>query len=991
VKSKPPPPLPPAPIGELAAEVFRRDVFPEEIAYITERRRAAGSAHGAVPDPTPVVTAHNGLVGVALSGGGVRSATFNLGLLQALHRRGILPHVDYLSTVSGGGFVGASLTALVRAPGSAFPFAYTEREGEPAPLTYLRNNCDYLAPGGYFDYARMIGLLFRGIMLNVLMLFPFVVAMSAGVSVAYRHRLVMLDQHPGASPWSWVGVTWLTPWAMAVGFGWTLLFPLISLGYRVRLFHKRRGGDRAAGRGIYWRDWYERSFGACLTLTLVAIAVDLQPVLLHYFHRAYDRGGLTFTGVAGAVSIVGSLAAGRAASILKEHGRIVGLVVAGVVGPLLPFSAYLFLAHALAYGELEKVLGFAPDLPLLGLAVVLFAVFYALVDVNASSMHGFYRDRLSRAYLMTGAGGGELRPEDEVSLADICQAGSGAPYHLFNATLNLEGAQTGLPRGRRSDYFMFSKHFVGSSHTGYCRTEHVEATFPFMHLATAMAVSGAAAAPNMGPLTSRALVFLMAALNIRLGYWLPNPRRIAAVVARHGERARDVLARRLFRPGPMCLFREMLSLLDAEGEGVNLSDGGHLENTGLYELLRRRCRYIVAGDAETDPGLKFHGLADVMRYARIDLGVELDIPLDDLVLDAGGHCRRHCAFGRIHYPARGDEPPEVGYLLYVKASVTGDEDGIVSEYRSRSPDYPHEPTSDQFFDDRQFEAYRALGFHALDGLFEPLDAGVETHPITYPELVDRFRNLELALSPHADAADDGSPLAAQWAQVEERIAAPALAWYALELYPELGREAGDARPADPAEGLRRVLPVVNLQLRLMESIVVALDLTQQRNRDHAGHRGWMNLFRRWAAAPSFRRGYAALISAYSTGFQHFCEHALGLTAHLVWAPAAPRGAAGRLVLWIGDPGGDGFPVGETTLGDGAPSSAGIALRAGFDSADLRHSARHQLDVYLRGERIPGHDGGAATNPGHDGSAAIKPPGHDEGAAPKPPGQTAAVG
>src|SRR5262249_14806143 len=194
--------------------------------------------------------------------------------------------------------------------------------------------------------------------------------------------------------------------------------------------------------------------------------------------------------------------------------------------------------------------------------------------------------------------------------------------------------------------------------------------------------------------------------------------------------------------------------------------GGHLENTGIYELLRRRCRFIIAGDAEGDPLMQFHGLADVMRYARIDLGVEIDIRLDDFRLDEHGCSRQHCAFGRILYPSSEGAPPEVGYLLYVKASLTRDEDGVVAEYRCRSPEFPHESTADQFFDERQFEAYRSLGYHAVDGLFDPIDSGADPPALTYPELADWFHGVELALSPHVDAVDRGEALSSARTEIE---------------------------------------------------------------------------------------------------------------------------------------------------------------------------------------------------------------------------------
>lgn len=955
-----PPPLSAEPISELASETFHREVFPEELAYIEDRWAASGSERDASAIAAPVPTTGNGLVGVALSGGGIRSATFNLGLLQALHRRGILRHADYLSTVSGGGFVGGALTSLIRAPGASFPFPHVQREGEPASVTYLRNNCNYLAPRGLSDYARVVGLLLRGILLNMLILAPLVVAVSVGVAEAHRSRLLdLVERTPDAPPWAWGNMVWLTPWAMGAGVAWALAFPLVSYLYRLRYFRAQQRGDRTVTNSLRARDLYERSFGTCVLVTVGALALDLQPVLLHYFHRSHEKGGVPWTVLSGALSVGASLAAGRALTLLKKHGRAVAIVVAGLLGPLAPIAAYLVLTDALVYRHLGPILGVHPSLVLLAAAAVLFVLLHVSTDINATSMHGFYRDRLARAYILGASPSGAPRPEDDVGLDQICQEGSGAPYHLFNATLNLQGATQGLPRGRLSDYFLFSKHFLGSTHTGYCRTEHAVAAFPFIHLATAVAVSGAAAAPNMGAFTNRTLVFLMAALNIRLGYWLPNPRRVAAVAAQEGARAREKLARRPLRPGPTYLLREMMSQLDAEREFVNVSDGGHLENTGIYELLRRRCRFIVASDAECDPAMDFHALADVMRYARIDLGVEIEMRLDDFALDERGCSRRHCALGKIRYPARPGEPAETGYLLYVKASLTRDEDGVVAEYRARSPEFPHESTADQFFDERQFEAYRSLAYHAVDGLFEPEEPGAGPCRLTYPELVDWFHGVELALASHAEAADAGGPLTVPWAEVEALLREPALSFYAREIYPEL-RAEGDPPPPPSAERLRLVLPVALRQLQLMERVFVTLALEEPRNRDAPGNRGWMNLLRRWAAAPSFRFAYLALISSYSTAFQHFCKHALDLPVDYVWTPAEPgppptpldvaalAAAPERFVLTIHEPGGESFVIGDAHVDRAQPGApqVSITLRPGFDSVDLRRGARRRLDRLL---------------------------------------------
>ena len=91
-------------------EPFLQDVFPAELEEINQRRRALHLP--AVPSDSAPST-KLALVGLSLSGGGIRSATFSLGVIQALAKHGLLKTVDYLSTVSGGGFIGSCLSSLL--------------------------------------------------------------------------------------------------------------------------------------------------------------------------------------------------------------------------------------------------------------------------------------------------------------------------------------------------------------------------------------------------------------------------------------------------------------------------------------------------------------------------------------------------------------------------------------------------------------------------------------------------------------------------------------------------------------------------------------------------------------------------------------------------------------------------------------------------------------------------------------------------------------
>jgi hypothetical protein len=371
---------------------------------------------------------------------------------------------------------------------------------------------------------------------------------------------------------------------------------------------------------------------------------------------------------------------------------------------------------------------------------------------NSNSLHRLYRDRLSKAFLFdptqrvqTGAlfgrkikagaetdpalRGSDLKPLETRRVSELNPAL--APYHLINAALNIEASKYANRRGRNAEFFIFSPLYTGSEATGYVETTQMEKQMPGLTAGTAMAVSGAAASSNMGSATVKPLVATLAILNVRLGYWLVNPAKVAGVLKRSP----------LWRLIDQLYFlKELFGKLDEKSAIVYLTDGGHIENLGIYELLRRRCKLIIAIDGEADPEMGFGSLVTLERYARIDFSLRIDLPwaaLRDVsreaskqVLETGGlppnKAARgpHCALGTIYYPRKAtdkDEHDSTGVLLYIKSSFTGDENDYVVDYKRRNPAFPHESTLDQLFTEEQFEVYRALGFHAVHSAFKFTD------------------------------------------------------------------------------------------------------------------------------------------------------------------------------------------------------------------------------------------------------------------------------
>jgi hypothetical protein len=160
---------------------------------------------------------------------------------------------------------------------------------------------------------------------------------------------------------------------------------------------------------------------------------------------------------------------------------------------------------------------------------------------------------------------------------------------------------------------------------------------------------------------------------------------------------------------------------------VNLSDGGHFENLGLYEMVLRRCHFIVVSDAGEDPQCSFADLGEAIRKIRIDFGIPIEFDQMNIyprsqidALKTAGNKAHSCAVGRIRYSAvdadvNGEKAPD-GIIIYIKPACYGDEPRDIYEYFKKSETFPHESTSDQFFSESQFESYRMLGLYTMQNL-----------------------------------------------------------------------------------------------------------------------------------------------------------------------------------------------------------------------------------------------------------------------------------
>jgi hypothetical protein len=339
------------------------------------------------------------------------------------------------------------------------------------------------------------------------------------------------------------------------------------------------------------------------------------------------------------------------------------------------------------------------------------------INVNRFSLHAVYRNRLIRAFLGTARANSrpprcpdpftDFDQRDNLRMASLWQeGGNGGRRRLFpvvNTSLNIVDGDNLAWQERMAESFAITPLTCGSPIVGFASTGSYGSA-EGISLGTAMAISGAAASPNQGYHSSPLVGFLMMLFNVRLGWWLGNPRR------------RDVWK----KEGPTFsiepIVNELLGRTRDDSNYVYLSDGGHFENLGIYEMIRRRCRVIVVSDAGCDPGCGLEDLGNAVRKVWIDFGVKIEFQRIDVAARTIPPAKNgtYCALGRICYPENRDGEP--GYLIYIKPGFHGTEPPDIRSYAAAHPSFPHETTADQWFSESQMESYRALGSHTIEQL-----------------------------------------------------------------------------------------------------------------------------------------------------------------------------------------------------------------------------------------------------------------------------------
>ena len=329
------------------------------------------------------------------------------------------------------------------------------------------------------------------------------------------------------------------------------------------------------------------------------------------------------------------------------------------------------------------------------------------ININVFSLEGMYRNRLIRAYL--GASNPKraankftgFSASDNFKMHEIDP--TLRPFHVLNLTLNLVSGDRLAWQQRKAESFTVTPLHCGSSIQNGYRDSATYGGKDGISLGTAVTISGAAASPNMGYHSSPIIGLIMTLFNVRLGAWMGNPVKAGSATWKESGPRSAIGA----------LVKEALGLTSNKSDYVYLSDGGHFENLGIYEMVQRRCRTIVVLDSGCDETFTYEDLGNALRKIRIDL--KIPINFGETGKMPSSKPKKRCFTATIQYSAL-DANLQDGELLYIKPMILGNEPPDVASYHSSHLSFPHQSTADQWFDESQTESYRMLGLHTIDDI-----------------------------------------------------------------------------------------------------------------------------------------------------------------------------------------------------------------------------------------------------------------------------------
>jgi choline dehydrogenase-like flavoprotein len=831
--------------------------YPEPIreiehAAVSRRRKAA------------LLPANLGdLTGLALSGGGIRSAAFNLGLLQGLAQKDKLRKIDYLSTVSGGAFIGGFLGRLFHGPRvtkSADPCGRAQdilQSNQSVSIKWLRDNSNYLFAAGVTDWYYAAGIFFRNTLAVYLVLGILLIAIFGGLAGISQlpwiapllpriETLPEVQELMGTGSWTkYLSVWWWLPIAM-------LVFVVVPMSFAFWLAPKSDSNRPVPPFSFAaWVvlviaacvacGWTDKDFipGAALVslittwvwLELARSTVrksgdDSRPnsdeLIQNCLSRGLGSSLFIFVALTGWVAIdsVARMALGNSLlihaiktltaaipilMILQSWGQKLLKLSLGLINlSIIRISGVLVAVAFLIVLDMIALRLFQEDTALPWVIVALALVFSivagrALGFLNSSSWHSAYAARIRRCFL--GAAN-EARFEDEhriltdVQIADpdddIPQhlyrpEDHGGPLHLISVCINdtVEYASDrtissrrgtlmtigtfGISVGRRyfarwtnsivPPFWLRIRRWIdGMDSNGdqspalqplaldsdpntfhpFGRRDGRTAVVESLSLGRWIAVSGAAYSTGRGRATNPLDSLVLGLANIRLGYWwcsgIKADERSGRFPANFWRRLKE-FPFGFFRTQQLLLSEWFGKFNGPSRQFWNLTDGGHVDATSLYELVRRRLPLIISSDATQDMGYVLAEFSNLVRMIRVDFGAELKWeipnPLPEILASwinpdqcgmlneirgnsaHGGPGKKHAAIAQIIYP-----DGTISYLIYIKPSLTGLESIDLISTAATDTEFPQDPTADQLFDERLWESYRRLGFEISQRVFK---------------------------------------------------------------------------------------------------------------------------------------------------------------------------------------------------------------------------------------------------------------------------------
>ena len=390
-------------------------------------------------------------------------------------------------------------------------------------------------------------------------------------------------------------------------------------------------------------------------------------------------------------------------------------------------SAFLTWTTSAAYDGLQWSEGVSMLLAAVGVFL-----WQAFTDVNRNSIHPFYKERLSSAFAVRRVDADhaeQVRYPRPIRLSEFgndaadTEVAPRRPELVVCAAVNTDEEGV-VPAGRGCAPFTFSSQRIGissgtmfdgektGSNDALMRPtqEYEEAAgIRLMTLPAAVAVSGAAVSPAMGRMTRTPLRVLLGLANVRLGLWLPNPRNenLPKAPSPTQKFGWPLVKWQLRQPGIRSLLRELLGRTGLHSRWIYVTDGGHYENLGLVEALRRGATEIIAFDASGDAPHSWTAFGEAVETARADLGVQIDLdPTPMTPASVGDRAPTLVVKGHCIYPD-GATATLVLCKLAMPAEVPASWD--VAAWATSHANFPHDTTAQQLYGDREFEAYRRLG------------------------------------------------------------------------------------------------------------------------------------------------------------------------------------------------------------------------------------------------------------------------------------------